>query len=297
MPEERFIDLFIDSLVAERGLSSNTIAAYRQDLDKLRRFATERKLEFDTISHVDISEMITSQRQGGLSARSAARLLSAVRQFYKFLLSEGEIKEDPTAIIPSPRLNRDLPQAMESEEVEALLNAPDLSTPLGMRDKAMIETMYATGLRISELMELQSDQLRYDMMPYVTVVGKREKERIVPIGSNAYSSIQDYVRTARGIILGRRRSKYLFVTRRGTRLSRKTFWHLIRQYALKAGISRRIHPHQLRHSFATHLLEHGADLRAVQALLGHSDISTTQIYTHVTRERLRALYDKTHPRS
>jgi integrase/recombinase XerD len=186
---------------------------------------------------------------------------------------------------------------LSHDEVEELLNAPDLETARGIRDKAMLETMYATGLRISELVELRIDQIRSEMMPYVTVIGKRNKERIVPLGAEAYNWINRYLEGSRAELLKRKKSRYLFVTARGSGVSRKTFWYLVRKYAEKAGIRKRIYPHKLRHSFATHLLERGADLRAVQTLLGHSDISTTQIYTHVSRERLKRLYDKTHPRS
>lgn len=296
MNDSNLLELFIDNSVVEKGLSPNTIAAYRLDLEKLSNFAGKLSKGFAQINREDISEMLTIQRQSGLSARSAARLLSVVRQFYKFLLSEGFVRDDPTATLLSPRLSRSLPEVLEESDVEALLKAPDSAKPLGLRDKAMLETMYATGLRISELVNLRLDQLRSDMMPYLIVVGKRDKERIVPLGAQAYIHIGSYLDKGRGRLLKNRVSEYIFITQRGTKLSRKTFWSTVKKYARTAGIKKNIYPHKLRHSFATHLLEHGADLRAVQTLLGHSDITTTQIYTLVNKERLRRVYDEKHPR-
>lgn len=297
MKEGSLIELFIDSMVAEKGLASNTVKAYRLDIEKLLDFASEEKKCIEKLSRSDLTEFMTRQRQGGLSARSAARLLSTIRQLYKFLLSEGEVGEDPSANLPSPRLAKTLPEVMTEDEVEALLDAPDISRPKGLRDRAMLETMYATGLRISELLALKLEHLKIDMMPFLIVHGKRDKERLVPLGEKAYNLIRNYLDESRGEILGRRSSLFLFISNRGTRLSRKTFWLMVKNYAKAAGIAKKIYPHVLRHSFATHLLEHGADLRAVQTLLGHSDITTTQIYTQVHRERLRRLYDSTHPRS
>lgn len=297
MADDRLIDLFLDSLTAERGLSAHTVAAYRLDLAKLATWAAAHTKALKHLDQADLAEVIAEARQGGLSARSAARMLSAIRQFYRFLQAEGEIGNDPTEVVASPRLPRRLPAVMDHGAVEALLNAPDVASPLGLRDRAMLETMYATGLRISELTGLRLDQVRTDMMPYVSVIGKRNRERIVPLGAEAYEWIRRYLAESRPKILGRRASASLFVTGRGGALSRKTFWYQVRKYALVAGLSGDIHPHTLRHSFATHLLEHGADLRAVQIMLGHRDITTTQIYTHINRERLKQLYGKTHPRA
>ena len=295
--DKRFVALFIDSLLVERGLSRNTVASYKLDMTKLLDFARSKKQSVTEFKHLDVTELISHYRQSGLSARSCARLLSAVRQFFRFLISEGEMKDDPTAIVQSPRLPKTLPEVLTHAEVDQLLDAPDLTKPLGLRDKAILETLYATGLRISELVELTMAGIRREMMPYVSVIGKRDKERIVPLGAQAYDHIRNYLEKGREAILKEKKCPYIFVTSRGGKLSRKTFWHLIRQYALKAGINKKIYPHKLRHSFATHLLERGADLRSVQTLLGHSDISTTQIYTHVNRERLKQIYDKTHPRA
>jgi integrase/recombinase XerD len=293
----KLIDFFLESLVAEKGVSPNTVAAYRRDLTKLSSFANDKNIDIIMLQSADLSEFIATIRQAGLGARSVGRLLSAMRQFYRFLLSEKEIHDDPTAILVSPKMPQTLPEVLTYEDVQAVLDAPDLDKPLGLRDKAMLEVMYATGMRVSELVGLSIEQLRFDMMPYLIVMGKRNKERIIPLGAQAYDHLQNYVQKARKAILKRKQSNYLFVTARGGKMSRKTFWVAIKRHALTAGISKTIYPHKLRHSFATHLLEGGADLRAVQTLLGHSDISTTQIYTHVNKERLRQLYEKTHPRN
>jgi integrase/recombinase XerD len=297
MDDERLVELYVDSLVAEKGLSTNTVNAYLGDLAKLLEFSKNRCLSVTKLDRDDLSELVAELRQSGLSARSCARLLSSLRQFYRFLVSEGETEDDPTATMPSPRLTKALPEVLNEAEVEALLAAPDLSKANGLRDRAMLETLYAAGLRISELVNLRMEGLRYDMMAYLLVRGKREKERIVPVDEGTYGFIKKYLEEGRGKLLGKRSSPYLFVTNRGTRLSRKTFWALVRTYAHKTAIKRAVYPHMLRHSFATHLLEHGADLRSVQTLLGHSDITTTQIYTQVHRERLRRLYEAKHPRS
>ena len=297
MNDERLVELFIDHLIAERGLSRNTVASYGRDLAKLLDYSAKNGKHLKALARDDISDLMTELRQGGLSARSSARLLSTLRQFYRFLLSEEEISEDPTETVPAPHIARTLPEVLSEKEVGSLLAAPDPSKPLGLRDKAMLETLYATGLRISELVSLKLDDIRADMMPFVLVRGKRDKERIVPLGGEAYRYVKRYLDESRGEILGKKRSPFLFITSRGGHISRKTFWVLVGLYARKAGIRKNIYPHLLRHSFATHLLEHGADLRSVQTLLGHSDITTTQIYTEVSRERLRRLYNKSHPRS
>jgi len=294
---EQLVQLFVESLAAERGLSRNTIQAYRHDLDKLIFFATDRSIPLKDLSSDDLAECIANIRQRGMAPRSVARFVSTLRQFYGFLHSENEITENPTDILAAPRMPKHLPKVISSVDIDALLASPDLATPLGLRDKAMLETLYATGMRISELTGLTFSQIHADMMPFAKIIGKRDKERIVPLGQQAYEAIQAYVRGGRYLLLGKRKSEYLFVTSRGGPVSRKTFWYLIKKYASKAGISTKISPHTLRHSFATHLLENGADLRSVQSLLGHSDISTTQIYTHITKERLKKIYDKTHPRA
>lgn len=289
--------MFLDAVSVERGLSSHTLSAYGSDLRKLASHAAAAEKSLLELEHDDLNDCITKLRQSGLSARSAARFISTIRQFYGFLHNEGEISSDPTEILSSPKIGKGLPKVLTAEDVEALLSAPDVAKPLGIRDRAMLETLYATGLRISELVSLQIANIQADMMPFVKVSGKGGKDRIVPLGEQAYRWIESYVSDARPALLGRRQSAYIFVTSRGGAVSRKTFWYLVKKYALQAGISTGISPHTLRHSFATHLLENGADLRAVQTLLGHTDISTTQIYTHVTRERLKQLYNQTHPRA
>jgi integrase/recombinase XerD len=229
------------------------------------------------------------------SPRSTARLTSAMKRFYQFLLVQRLIRSDPSARLESPKLTRGLPKSLSEIDVEKLLDAPDLATPLGMRDKAMLETLYATGLRVSELISLKVAQVSLDMN-VVRVIGKGNKERLVPIGETAADWIQRYLGDARTTILGGQKTSDLFVTQRGASMSRQMFWHTIKNQALRAGIRTAISPHTLRHAFATHLINHGADLRVVQLLLGHADITTTQIYTHVARERLKALHAQHHPR-
>ncbi len=228
-------------------------------------------------------------------ASSSARSLSALRRFYRFLLREGEIETDPSLDISSPRLGKPLPKSLSESDVDSLLDAPDAGTPLGCRDRAMLETLYATGLRVTELVQLRMSELRTNP-GVVQIVGKGGKERLVPLGESAMDAVDHYLRTARGELLGARASEHVFVTRRGSGMTRQAFWQLIKRYAAVAGIKSDLSPHTLRHAFATHLLNHGADLRSVQMLLGHSDLSTTQIYTHVARERLRNLHARHHPR-
>ncbi|MFZ0486616.1 MAG: site-specific tyrosine recombinase XerD, partial [Arenicellales bacterium] len=228
-------------------------------------------------------------------ASSSARALSALRRFYRFLLREGEIQTDPSLDIASPKLGTPLPKSLSESDVDRLLDAPDATQPLGCRDCAMLETLYATGLRVSELVELRLNELRVNP-GVVQIVGKGGKERLVPLGESAMDAVDTYFRTARGDLLNTRTSDYVFVTRRGTAMTRQAFWQLIKRYAKIAGIKIALSPHTLRHAFATHLLNHGADLRSVQMLLGHSDLSTTQIYTHVAQERLKNLHAQHHPR-
>ncbi len=279
----RLLPDYLATLVVERGLSPNSVEAYRRDL---AAGGCER-------SH--LRRYITDLRGRGLSARSTARALAALRGLFAYLLERGVTSVDPTLELETPKLMRALPHFLSGEEVEALLAAPDVEKPLGVRDRAMLETLYATGVRVSELVSLALSQLRLDP-GFVRVVGKGEKERIVPVGSQARGWLARYLETVRPA-LDKTRSEHVFLTVRGERMTRQAFWHLVRRYGRKAGITTHLSPHVMRHSFATHLLEHGADLRAVQAMLGHADITTTEIYTHVTRERLRKLYDSKHPRA
>jgi integrase/recombinase XerD len=290
----RLLPDYLASLLVERGLSANSVAAYRADLEAFGTWLAQRELDATACERGDLRRYLSSLRSRGLSARSTARALAALRGFYRYLVERGE-SNDPTADIEGPRLLRALPHFLSADEVDALLAAPDTATPLGLRDRAMLETLYATGVRASELVGLLASQLRLDP-GYLRVIGKGSKERIVPIGAQARHWLALYLERARPG-LDKRRSDRLFLSVRGAGMTRQAFWQLLRRHGRRAGISARLSPHVVRHSFATHLLEHGADLRAVQAMLGHASISTTEIYTHVTRERLRQLYDRTHPRA
>ena len=290
------IDEFCDALWLEDGLAKNTLESYRRDLSQFAAWLGERHgrslLEGD---NANIQAYLGHLFRKKTRATSAARLLSSLKRFYRYCLRQGKVRNDPTLKIDSPKLPRSLPRSLAEEDVEGLLGAPALETPLGMRDKAMLETIYASGLRVSELVALKLGQVSQDM-GVVRVIGKGSKERLVPLGEEALAWIRRYLKEARPGLLGGRSSDDLFVTARGAAMTRQMFWHLLRRHALKAGLKKPISPHTLRHAFATHLLNHGADLRVVQLLLGHSDISTTQIYTHVARERLKKLHAKHHPR-
>ncbi|MGH8677868.1 MAG: site-specific tyrosine recombinase XerD [Burkholderiales bacterium] len=290
------IDEFCDALWLEDGLSKNTLEAYRRDLSQFARWleAQHRKRLLDG-NVADIQSYLGHQFRKKTRASSAARLLSSLKRFYRYCLRQGKIRADPTLKIDSPKLPRSLPKSLTEEDVESLLAAPAVAETLGLRDKAMLETLYASGLRVTELVKLKLGQVSQDM-GVVRVMGKGSKERLVPLGEEALAWIRRYVREARPGLLGGRANDDLFVTARGTAMTRQMFWHLLRRHAVKAGLRKPISPHTLRHAFATHLLNHGADLRVVQLLLGHSDISTTQIYTHVARERLKQLHAKHHPR-
>ncbi len=290
------IDEFCDALWLEDGLAKNTLEAYRRDLAQFAAWLEAqhgRKLIEGNVA--DIQAYLGHLFRRKTRATSAARLLSSLKRFYRYCLRQGRVKADPTLRIDSPKLPRGLPKSLTEEEVENLLAAPRADKALGLRDKAMLETLYASGLRVSELVALKLGQVSQDM-GVVRVVGKGSKERLVPLGEEAIAWIREYLKEARPELLGGRAADDLFVTARGSAMTRQMFWHLLRRYAAQAGLKKPISPHTLRHAFATHLLNHGADLRVVQLLLGHSDISTTQIYTHVARERLKQLHAKHHPR-
>jgi len=289
------VDQFLDSLWLESGLSANTLSAYRLDLAAFETFLLKKNVPLDACARADILNYLAANVRSGSSARSSARRLSTLRRFYRYLVREGLLSVDPSADVQSPTLGRPLPKAITESAVEKLLAAPDGNGPLVARDRAMLETMYASGLRVSELVALELHQV--DLTTgLVRVTGKGGKERIVPLGDEAAQTIKAYLSDQRKILLGERVSAAVFVTRRGQPMSRQAFWQLIKRYAAKAGIDTRLSPHTLRHAFATHLLNHGADLRSVQMLLGHADLSTTQIYTHVARARLQSLHSEHHPR-
>ena len=287
---------WLDHLRVERGLSENTLAAYENDLRKLAAFAEERGRALLSLEPRELADFVASLRGQGLSARSQGRHVHALRGFFRFAAREGAITRDPTENLRPPKAVRALPRCLTPNQVEALLAAPDVSDRLGLRDRAILEVMYATGLRASELIGLESANVDMEL-GIVRVFGKGRKERLVPLGREARRWVRRYTGEARAGLTRARTVRALFVSRRGAALSRMGLWGLVRRHALKAGVARILTPHVLRHSFASHLLEHGADLRALQAMLGHADISTTQIYTHVTRERLRQVYDEFHPRA
>lgn len=296
LPESlTFIEQFQDALWVERGLSENTINAYRSDLCLFAKWLANNEKQLLEANQSDLSDYLALKYKQGNSARSAARLLSSLRQFYAYQLRAGILEEDPCARIAPPRLGRPLPVSLSEEEVERLLSTPDIVESEGYRDRTMLELLYATGLRVSELVTLKLEQINF-RQGVIRVSGKGNKERLIPVGEEALEWLDSYVEQVRGDLLKARQSHYLFPTRRGPVMTRQTFWYMIKRYAKVAGINRPLSPHTLRHAFATHLLNHGADLRVVQLLLGHSDLSTTQIYTHVARERLKALHGQFHPR-
>jgi integrase/recombinase XerD len=288
------IESFLDALWMERGLSENTLASYGADL---RGFAAWRKDKgLLKIESADIEAYLAYRYEQKASSRTAARLLSSLRRFFQYQYREGRIAQNPTLNIDNPRIGRPLPDSLTEEEVESLLNTPEETKPEGIRDRAMLELLYATGLRVSELVGLTYDQINLNQ-GVVRVLGKGNKERLVPLGEEAEYRINRYLAEARlDLIKGHGQVPYLFVTRRGGSMTRQAFWYMIKRRAQQAGITKHLSPHTLRHAFATHLLNHGADLRVVQMLLGHSDLSTTQIYTHVANQRLKSLHTRHHPR-
>jgi len=290
------VDQYLNYLLIEKGLSKKTIESYSSDLTRYLKFLKTRKIR--TISNADtpaILKHLISLRNSGLGARSRARHLVTIRGFYKFLIEEKVIDNDPTRVIDLPKSGLRLPDVLSIEEVNRLLNTPDINKPKGARDAAMIELLYAAGLRVSELINLKLQDVNLEAC-FVRVFGKGSKERVVPIGLYAKEKIDYYIKTFRPKLLKNVASPYLFAARAGKPMTRQGFWKLIKKYGQKAGIVRKIKPHSLRHSFASHLLEGGADLRSVQIMLGHVDISTTQIYTHVAREHLKKIHEKFHPR-
>ena len=291
MTSDREVDQYIDEIWLEKGLSENTLAAYRRDLGALKQGLAKPLL--DATEH-DLMARLADRYEKGYQARSSARWLSCIKGFYRHNLDKGRLQADPAAHLEHPKLGRPLPASLSESEVRALLAAPDVERPLGLRDRAMLEVLYATGLRISELVGLSTASLNL-RQGVVRVVGKGGKERLVPVGQEALRWVVRFVEEGRRSLSGAD-TAVLFPSRRGQVMTRQTFWHAVKKYALMAGIPRPISPHTLRHAFATHLLNHGADLRAVQMMLGHADLSTTQIYTHIAQARLQELHKTHHPR-
>jgi integrase/recombinase XerD len=295
--EHQLLDQFIYQLRIERGLSANTVAAYSHDLIRFFDFLKQRGVSPAHVSQEDLTSFIIKQNMK-LSPRSMARCLVSIRMFYRFLVSEGNIASNPARLLGIPKMYQHLPNVLSRDEVDSLLMQPDISTPLGKRDKAIIELLYATGLRVTELIGLKMHNINLEV-GFIRTIGKGSKERIIPMGSKAVGSLKDYLYQGRPILLKKRSAagvSRIFLNSRGKPITRQGLWKIIKKCALMAGITKSVTPHTIRHSFATHLLEGGADLRSVQIMLGHADISTTQIYTHVARERLKEIHEKYHPR-
>lgn len=297
MTNIELLDEFCDSLWLEDGLSRNTLESYRRDLNKFSAWLeAQRGATLLQTTHGDIqlylADLFAVQKA---KASSTGRNVSSLKRLFRYLLRQGRVSSDPTLQIDTPKLPRNLPRTLSEQDVESLLAAPDTQTPLGLRDRTMFEVLYATGLRVSELVTLRIVQVSMDM-GVVRVMGKGNKERLVPMGEEALDWLRSYLTDGRGVLLAGKISDALFVTARGGGMTRQMFWYLIKKHAKQGGLNKPLSPHTLRHAFATHLLNHGADLRVVQMLLGHADISTTQIYTHVARERLKQLHAKHHPR-
>ena len=291
------VDAYLTHLRVERRLADHTLESYSRDLQRLGAFAAGRKEPVDRLDRRDLERFVDGLMNEGLSPRSVARTIAAVRGFYRFAVLSQHLTGNPADDLKSPRAWPALPKFLGVEEIERLIQQPDVSTLRGLRDRALIEALYATGLRVSELIRLRASDLNLDA-GYLSTTGKGNKQRIVPIGEQATEWLVKYIRDGRPGLLGKRTSPWLFVNaKRGGRLSRVGFWKILKEYGRKAGLPRALSPHVLRHSFATHLLEHGADLRSIQMMLGHADLSTTQIYTHVLEARLRAVYDRFHPRA
>ncbi|MFH1494647.1 MAG: site-specific tyrosine recombinase XerD [Pseudomonadota bacterium] len=295
MPSD-LLDEFCDALWLEEGLARNTLESYRRDLEQFAAWlGRARHLNLLDAGQSDLLAYLSHRFSAHVKATTSSRLLSSLRRFYRYQLRQGKIQKDPTLQIEMPKLPRSLPKSLSEADVEALLNAPCVGESLGLRDRAMLETLYATGLRVSELVTLPLQGLSLEM-GVVRVMGKGSKERLVPLGAEAVDWLQRYLLEARPVLLAGKPDAAVFVTQRGGAMTRQAFWYLIKRYAAQAGLASALSPHTLRHAFATHLLNHGADLRVVQMLLGHSDISTTQIYTHVARERMKRLHATHHPR-
>jgi len=294
---EKLLDEFISFLEVEKGLAKNTIQSYRMDLKKYLDFLTGKKIKnISETTKTNIISFLLFLQKKGMASSTISRNLASIRAFYQYLAREGYVRKNPTINLDSPKLEKKLPQVLTVHEVERLLAQPNCSELLGKRDKAMLELLYATGIRVSEMVNLDVDYVNIDM-GFIKCVGKGSKERIIPVGSIALKNLEIYLKRVRGKLVKNPKEKALFLNHHGKRLTRQGFWKILKGYAQKANINKKITPHTFRHSFATHLLENGADLRSVQELLGHADISTTQVYTHLTKKRIKEIYQKTHPRA
>jgi len=294
---EDLLEEYLDYLVVEKGLAHNTIEAYRRDLTAFRKYLEAQEIrKVSAVSRYHILQYLQHLKKKGKNSGTRARTLSALRTFFRFLLQEGKLDVNPTNLVEAPKIQRTLPGVLSMDEVELLLRQPDQNSPRGFRDAAMLELLYATGIRVSELITLTMDRVNFEV-GYLTPLGKGNRERIIPLGEVARDRVQLYLREGHPKLARKAMSNYLFINGSGKALTRQGFWKIIKKYQKKAGIEKRVTPHTLRHSFATHLLERGADLRSVQSMLGHVDISTTQIYTHVNRKRLKEIYLKYHPRA
>ena len=293
---KELIEEFLNYLTSERGLSQNTLIAYKRDLERFTGyFESHGQKEIASLKRRDITDYLMSLKDSGLSSNSISRAMAAIKVFYRFLVQENFIKEDVGSLLESPKLIRPIPHTLSSGEVDRILSMPDARDWQGIRDKAALELMYATGMRVSEIAGLNTNDLNLDV-GFAKCKGKGGKERIVPLGRKAKAACEKYIAKVRGKLLKGRAEQHLFLTRLGKKVSRQSFWKMIKRYTKLAGIKKDITPHTLRHSFATHLLEGGADLRVVQEMLGHADISTTQIYTHVSKDRLKSIHRQFHPR-
>jgi len=293
---KELIDTFIDYLTVERGLSDNTVSSYRGDLSAYINFISKRNITaLSKTTKDNVTGFMLYQKDRGVSAGSIARRLAAIKSFYRFLVRERLLQEDPSSLVDTPKLWKKIPQTLSVNEVERLISQPNIRQKQGIRDKAIVETLYACGMRVSEAVNLKIKDVNLEV-GFLRCVGKGNKERVIPLGKKASASIKRYVELTRPHLLGGKESPNVFISRLGRKISRQSFWKLIKKYARSAGIKKSIKPHILRHSFATHLLERGADLRSVQEMLGHANISTTQIYTHIDRDRLKTIHRKFHPR-
>ena len=295
---KELIDSFLNYLSVERGLAKNTINSYREDLGFYKSYLERKGIgSFSGTSKKEVSDFMLSQKDRGLASNSIARRLTAIKSFYRFLVRERILKADPTSLMETPKLWKKIPDTLSVEEVEALIRQPDLREDIGIRDRAILDAMYATGMRVSEVAGLKLDNVNLDL-GFVRCVGKGNKERIIPLGRQARLAVKRYIEKSRPIFAKKKNNQgnFLFLNRFGARISRQSLWKMIKKYARGARIKKEIRPHILRHSFATHLLERGADLRSLQAMLGHTDISTTQVYTHINKERLRTIHKMFHPR-